>query len=362
MKVKFKKITIGIFCIALIFAFSEDYYCKIKTQGTKFDDCNPIVIEQEDTINQRKFSAFITKGKNKFITCWEEGKKELGNNIIKCYSFNNKFQDKREIKFNFNPNRRNIPIHIHLHKNILSLYYVEMDISELDKNKVKNTKLKKKKIDIRTNYEIGETELYGDEKNGFCAMSPYFERNNMVFPSYSLSQSKHLISLIYFKNDRLKKIEEVPNPNNMYLVEPCFVKFKNNKIVFCRNKSGFVNYSKFEKNKWSEFKISDVASPESIFKVVSFENLLIIVHNNIQTKSQGPRNSLDLTFFDVKKMKKIKTYNLLYHQDDFFSNFNLYIDNDCELYIIYQRLLRKNKFQNDRIELLKVNIKDKMLQ
>ena len=107
------------------------------------------------------------------------------------------------------------------------------------------------------------------------------------------------------------------------------------------NQNGYLHYIQYDikTNQFNTIKtIKEVKTPSSIIRAFLYENHYYLIHNNIYSNQQEPRNSLDISCLD-SNLSIARTTNILFSEKDFFSN-HFYILRNNSLMVVTQRLNR----------------------
>lgn len=310
-------------------------------------DHGTYTVTEESVDFPRKFNASVLKTDKYIFTCWEEGVKELTQNsvVLQVMSHGYEYIDSTIIS---NDRGRIAPINLISRDDTHYLFYqliFPKNISKRNDIYFSKVEVSKKKLVVSEPRIIEgfDHEVFMDVKK---------IGNEFFIPFYDYDEIGYIGLDSSFKIQGKRNAKNVPI--NKYF-EPSLVKQGNSLLFYLRtNNSGYINWCSFDikHEVWSEVKETEVRSPSSINRCFQYEGGIYLVHNNIKSLSQGPRNSLDISLIDTLGSEVKYTYNVVYHPDHFFSNFNIFLD-DSTLFISYQRLLRKKHPEAlDKIEIV----------
>ena len=345
---------LGVMFIIFLNLFAKDF------TGNK-------VISEIDANNPRKFMGIYSDG---FIG-YEFGTKELSNNILIIKNLNTN----NYIEIRGDSNHRISPIDIININNEMYILYAKINLNVYeyyDSKQIKfNYKGKDDFVDIlirkfdKINFSLGKEIKLFDLFYGI-GMQAIVENDKLIIPWYDFNKSENSTKIgfnIYDKKFNLLDEFSMEYESEFKFVEPSIVKINEGYLLTLRSLNNYqeiIKYITFDnkEKKFRQIEKFNLNTPSSMNKAIRYKNKLIVLFNNIKSKEQGPRNSLDLAILD-ENLNLLKNINILNSKNDFFSNFSIKIEGK-DMVIVYQRLNRnlKNSEALDSIEYLKINIEN----
>lgn len=217
----------------------------------------------------------------------------------------------------------------------------------------------------KINFSLGKEIKLFDLFYGI-GMQAIVENDKLIIPWYDFNKSENSTKIgfnIYDKKFNLLDEFSMEYESEFKFVEPSIVKINEGYLLTLRSLNNYqeiIKYITFDnkEKKFRQIEKFNLNTPSSMNKAIRYKNKLIVLFNNIKSKEQGPRNSLDLAILD-ENLNLLKNINILNSKNDFFSNFSIKIEGK-DMVIVYQRLNRnlKNSEALDSIEYLRINIEN----
>lgn len=325
------------------------------------------VLDLENPEIRRKFNAHIEPlGTDSFMVCWEQGTKEINNNTIVCKVYDKDFTKSRNISFiKKNHDLKYTPVDIVKVDSSIYLYYMEMDTKVYHGKGVSSLK-RAKLAPLMDTLKVEDDPIWQTDLG--AGMQLHLMDDQFLMPIYGRQilddgSAISAISTLFLDQNGIKLQDSsiVDNQERIKVFEPSIARGKDDTLLMIMraHEKGHIHYTNSSDGgkTWSPIQESSIKSPESLSRIFYYKNHYFIVHNNLETGTTKPRNSLDITIVNNAQLKSPKTFNLIYHEKDFYSNFSILRDDNI-VYIPYQRLMfsAPYRYTPDRIEMIKFDV------